>query len=67
MKKILFVVDERKLGGVSIVLENILKNVDRNNLKINVLVLHNNGDRLNDLPEGVNVIYGNSYFISKTR
>lgn len=62
MKKILFVVDERRLGGVSIVLENILKNIERKDYDITVLVLHNNGDRLNDLPEGIKVIYGNSYF-----
>lgn len=62
MKKILFVVDERKLGGVSIVLESILKNIERKDYDITVLVLHNNGDRLNDLPQDVKVIYGNSYF-----
>jgi len=62
MKKVLFVVDERKLGGVSIVLENILKNISRKKLDITVLVLHNNGDRLVNLPEDIKIIYGNSYF-----
>lgn len=62
MKKVLFVVDERKLGGVSIVLENILNNISLKDLDITVLVLHNNGDKLVNLPEDVKVIYGNSYF-----
>lgn len=62
MKKALFVVDERKLGGVSIVLENILNNISRKKIDISVLVLNNNGDRLINLPQGIKVIYGNPYF-----
>lgn len=62
MKKVLFVVDERKLGGVSVVLENILKHISMKKLDITVLVLHNNGDRLENLPKSVKVIYGTSYF-----
>jgi len=62
MNKVLFVVDERMLGGVSIVLENILNNMSRKNLDITVLVLHNNGDRLVKLPSDIKVIYGGSYF-----
>ena len=62
MKKILFVVDERKLGGVSILLENILNNLDIINLDIDILVLHNNGNRLENIDKKVNIIYGNREF-----
>ena len=61
-KKILFVVDEKKLGGVSIVLENILNNLDLKLLDITVLVLHNNGNRLENLNKQIKVIYGNKAF-----
>ncbi len=57
-KKVLFVVDERKLGGVSIVLENILNKIDLKRLDITVLVLHNNGTRLSNLRPEIRVIYG---------
>ncbi|MBR6642026.1 MAG: glycosyltransferase, partial [Clostridia bacterium] len=57
-KKVLFVVDERKLGGVSIVLENILSKIDLKRLDITVLVLHNNGTRLSNLRPEIKVIYG---------
>lgn len=62
MKKVLFVVDERKLGGVSILLENILNNIDISNYAIDILVLHNNGDRLENIDENINVIYGSKAF-----
>ena len=57
-KKVLFVVDERKLGGVSIVLENILSKIDLKRLDITVLVLHNNGTRLSNLRPEIKVICG---------
>lgn len=56
MKKILFVVDERQMGGVNILLEDYLKNIDRTNKNITVLILHNNGDRLYNLPEDIEVM-----------
>lgn len=62
MKKILFVVDERKLGGVSILLENLLNNIDKSKYNIDVLVLHNNGDRLTNLGNNINIIYGSKEF-----
>lgn len=64
MKKILFVVDENRMGGVSILLEDMMKMINRKNKKIDILVLHNSGDRLKNLPNGVNVIYGSHYFDS---
>lgn len=60
MKKVLFVVDEKKLGGVSILLEGILNNLNKKNLDITVLVLNNTGDRLNNIKE--KVIYGTKAF-----
>jgi len=62
MKKILFVVDENRMGGVSILLEDMLKMINLKNKEIDILVLHNSGDRLKDIPKEVNVIYGTKYF-----
>ncbi len=57
MNRILFVVDERKIGGVSILLEDYLKNISLKDKKVTVLVLHNNGDRLQNLPNGIEIKY----------
>lgn len=62
MEKILFVVDERQMGGVSVLLEDYLNNINRNNKKITVLVLHNNGDRLKNIPNDIDLIYINKEF-----
>ena len=62
MRKVLFVVDEKKLGGVSIVLENLLNNLDLTNLKVDVLILHNNGTALTNLNKNVRLIYGTKAF-----
>lgn len=59
MKKILIVVDERKKGGVSNVLKNIINALPE--LKFDILVLHNNGDDLSDL-KNANLIFGNNFF-----
>ena len=61
-KNILFVVDEKKMGGVSVLLEDILNTINIKSYNIDVLVLHNNGDMLNNLPKKVNIIYGTKYF-----
>lgn len=62
MRKILFVVDERQMGGVSVLLDDILKRINLRKFNVDVMILHNNGDYLGDLPEGVNVIYGSPFF-----
>lgn len=62
MRKILFVVDERQMGGVSVLLDDILKRINLRKFDVDVMVLHNNGDYLDDLPEGVDVIYGSPFF-----
>ena len=62
MKKILFVNDERQMGGVCILLEDYLNNIDFKDSKVDLLVLHNNGERLKNIPQDVNIIYGDKYF-----
>lgn len=64
MKKqnILFVVDEKRMGGVSILLEDILNMINIKNYNIDILVLHNNGEMLTNLPKNINLIYGTKYF-----
>ena len=62
MKKILFVVDEKKMGGVSVLLSDILNNIILKNKEIDIMVLHNSGNYLDDLPKGINLIYGTSFF-----
>ena len=59
MKKILFVVDERKKGGASKVLESIFDNIPK--LKADILVLHNNGNCLNNI-KNAKIIYGSRFF-----
>lgn len=59
---ILFVVDEKRMGGVSILLEDILNLIDIKKYNIDILVLHNNGEMLNNIPKEINIIYGSKYF-----
>ena len=61
MNKILIVNDERMTGGVSILLEDILNNLNSKE-KIDLLILHDNGDRLKNLPSNINIIYGTPFF-----
>lgn len=61
-KNILFVVDERQLGGVSVLLNDILHNINIKKYNIDVAILHNNGEHLNNLPKEVNIIYGTPFF-----
>ena len=59
--RVLIVNDERMMGGVSVLLEDILNNIDKN-IKIDLLILHNHGTRLKELPNNVNIIYGSPFF-----
>lgn len=61
LKRTLIVNDERMMGGVSILLEDILNNIDKS-INIDLLILHDNGTRLKKLPSNVNVIYGTKFF-----
>lgn len=61
-KNVLFVVDEKKMGGVSVLLEDMLNMINIKKYNIDILVLHNNGEMLKNLPKEVNIIYGTPYF-----
>ena len=61
-KNVLFVVDERQMGGVSVLLNDILWNINIKKYNIDIAILHNAGDYLKKLPKQVNIIYGTSFF-----
>ena len=61
-KKVLFVVDERQMGGVSAVLEDLLHLLDHEKFDVDVLVLHDRGDRLQNLPANVRIFFGTPFF-----
>lgn len=61
-RNILFVVDEKRMGGVSVLFETIISLMDISNYNIDLLVLHNNGEMFKNLPSGINIIYGSPYF-----
>ena len=50
------------MGGVSVLLECILSKLDQKKFKIDVLVLHNNGEMLENLDSNIRMIYGTPYF-----
>ena len=56
MKKVLFVVDERRMGGVSVVLQDILKFINIKKYEIDIMVLHNHGDYFENLDKSINLI-----------
>lgn len=64
MKKILFVVDENRRGGVSVALKDILLSVDAEKYDIDLLILHDQNEMLKDLPDNINVLYGTPFFDS---
>ena len=61
-RNVLFVVDEKRMGGVSVLLSDILKKINLDKYFIDIMVLHNNGEYLDDLPDKVNLIYGTKFF-----
>ncbi len=61
-RRILFVNDEMEMGGVARVLNTLMKNLDQQVYQIDLLVLHKTGTLLQDIPEGVRVIEGTSFF-----
>ena len=61
-KNVLFVVDEKQMGGVSVLLEDILNNINYKKYNIDIAVLHNVGDYLSNLPKEINFIYGTPFF-----
>lgn len=61
-KNLLIVVDEKQMGGVSILLEDMLNLDVFGAYTTDILVLHNNGTRLKNIPKNINIIYGSKYF-----
>ncbi|WP_099205071.1 glycosyltransferase [Scatolibacter rhodanostii] len=61
-KKILFVVDEMNFGGVSVVLRDVLENIQKENYQIDLLVLHKHGEMLCVVPKDISIIEGSSFF-----
>lgn len=61
-KNILFVVDNLKMGGVTRVLINLLKNLDINQYEIDLLVLHYYNDMAIEIPKNINIISGSKSF-----
>ena len=62
MKKILFVVDEMSMGGVSKVLIDLLKRLDTEIYDIDLLVLHKRGELLADVPSHIHIIESTPFF-----
>lgn len=61
-KKVLFVNDEMTMGGVARILNTFLKNIDKERYDIDLLVLHKRGELLKEIPDGINIIEGTSFF-----
>lgn len=61
-RKILFVNDEMRMGGVARVLNTLMDALPKDQFEIDLLVLHMNGLMMDEIPEGVNVIEGTSFF-----
>lgn len=61
-KKLLFVVDEREMGGVSIALKDLVTILDKNLYEIDILCLHDKGEMLENLEEDITLFFGTSYF-----
>jgi glycosyltransferase involved in cell wall biosynthesis len=62
MKKILFVNDEMRMGGVARILNTLLKNLDQNKYDISLLVLHPHGELMSEIPQGVKVLNSDAFF-----
>ena len=61
-KNLLIVVDEKKMGGVSILLEDMVNLDVFSDYNTDILVLHDNGSRLANINDKANIIYGTSFF-----
>lgn len=61
-KKILIVVDNLAMGGVTKVLTNLLKYIDYNKFNVDLLVLHYAKDMKVDFSENINIIKGTKFF-----
>ena len=61
-KNILFVNDEREVGGVSSVLTNILTEIDLDKYNIDLFIFQNNGIMFDNLDKRISIIYGDNSF-----
>ena len=57
-RKILFVNDEMRMGGVARVLNTLMTYLDKDKYEIDLLDLHPHGMLMKEIPVDVNVIYG---------
>ena len=62
MKRILFVNDEMTIGGVSRILNTLLRNLKDKEYEIDLLVLHPHGEMMKEIPSYVNVIESTPFF-----
>lgn len=61
-KKILFVNDEMRMGGVARVLNTLMANLPKDKYEIDLLILHKQGMLLDEIPDGINIIEGTTFF-----
>jgi len=61
-KRILFVNDEMHMGGVARVLNTLMSSLPQEDYQIDLLILHKEGMLLSEIPQGVNVLEGSSFF-----
>ncbi len=61
-RKILFVNDEMKMGGVARVLNTLMKALPQDLYEVDLLVLHKEGMLLEDIPDHVKVYQGSPFF-----
>lgn len=61
-RDILIVNDEKEVGGVSTVLENILSQLDYDKYNVDLFIFQNTGDMLCNIDKRINVIFGGKSF-----
>lgn len=61
-RKVLFVNDEMRMGGVARVLNTLILYLDKDKYDIDLLVLHPHGVLMKEIPLNVNIIYGTPFF-----
>ena len=62
MKKILFVNDEMTIGGVSRILNTLLRHLEEKGYEIDLLVLNPRGEMMDEIPDYVNVLPSTPFF-----
>lgn len=61
-KKILFVNDEMRMGGVARVLNTLMEALPEDQYEIDLLVLHKRGMLLKEVPANVHILEGSAFF-----